>query len=248
MEISTRRRTIVVSSKNSLRGSRRALAHDRVGQNPDPIDVKFDRVPAVEKAPDLQSATITDCPGPEELTGMDRFVLRRVGDDLLEGKQHPLGVASGARLAVDPNLDVQRLGISEFIRRDDPWADRIGAVEALALGGAEAALHFDPLAIAGGKVVEDRIAENVRAGLVCPYVRTGAAGHDADLELIVHHLAVARPLHGRARPYDSKPVGDVVDWQLAIDRGKLLERLLHHGFERLETAGLQRLNRPRAPT
>src|SRR5271166_7212114 len=95
----------------------------------------------------------------------------------------PLRVALGARLAVEPNLDVQGLGISEFVRRDDPGPERVRAVKALALGGAKASLHFDPLAIARGKVVEDRVAEYMRARLFGRNVRAGAARHDADRRL-----------------------------------------------------------------
>ena len=49
-----------------------------------------------------------------------------------------------------------------------------------------------------------------------------ASGDDRDLELVVHHLAVTRPMHGRAGPDDRQPVGDVVDRQLAIDRRQVL--------------------------
>src|SRR5208337_1618548 len=125
--------------------------------------MKLYRVPTLEKSPDLQPATIADGAGAEELARANRLVLRRVDENLLEGEKHASRVAPGARLAVDAHFDLQRLRITEFVRRHDPGADRVRAVETLALGGAEAPLHLDRLPVAGGKVVEDRVAEDMRA-------------------------------------------------------------------------------------
>ena len=60
---------------------------------------------------------------------------------------------------------LKRLRVAEFVGRDDPGAQHIGAVEALALGGTEPARHLDALPVARGEIVEDRVAENVLAGL-----------------------------------------------------------------------------------
>lgn len=73
-----------------------------------------------------------------------------------------------------------------------------------------------------------------------------APGDDHDFELVIHHLAVARPHDGRARPRNREPVGDVVDRKLAIDRRQVFQGLRHHRLERLDASRVQRLNRPRS--
>ena len=215
-------------------------------QDANPIDGELDRVAALEKAPNLQPAAIADGAGAENLARVNRLVLRRIGENLLERKEHLPRVPRGARLAVHPDLDLERLGIADLVGGHDPGAEHIGAVEALALRGSQSALHFDRLPVTGGEIVEDRIAEDMRGGFAPGNVGAGAPCNDRDLELVIHHLAVARPVDRRPGSDHREPVGDVIDGQLAIDRRKVLERLLHDGLERFGAICAPRLDGARA--
>ena len=82
-------------------------------------------------------------------------------DNFLEREQHAVGCALRAHLAVDPHFHFQVIGIADLVRRDDPWAEHVTAVKTLALGRAKPAFHLDALRVARGKIVEDRIAEDV---------------------------------------------------------------------------------------
>ena len=84
-------------------------------------------------------------------------------------------------------------------------------------------------------------------GCFAPWnVGAGAPRNDSDLELVVHHLAVARPVDRRPGSDHREPVGDVIDGQLAVDRRKVLERLLHDSLERFGAICAPRLNSARA--
>ena len=90
----------------------------------------------------------------------------------------------------------------------------------LPLAGPSRPAISSALAVARGEVVEDRVAEDMVA-------RASASGMLArvrrvtigDLQLVVHHLAVARPAHRRLGAGDDEAVGDVVDRHLPIDLG-----------------------------
>ena len=140
-----------------------------------------------------------------------------MGDDFLEREQHAFGVTLRSHLAVDPAFHLQIIRITDFVGGHDPRAQHVAAVKALALRGAEPAFHFDALGVAGRKIVEDGEAENVIAGFRRGNVRALALGDDAEFELIVHHAAVARPLHRGVGAANTEAVGDVVDRLLAID-------------------------------
>ena len=172
---------------------------------------------------------------------MDRLVLRGVGENLLEGEQHAARLSSGAGFAVDPHLDLQRLRISEFVGRDDPGSQDIPAVEALALRRAEPALHFHPLLVARGKIVEDRIAEDMRGCLVGGNVRPGPPGHDPDFQFVIDHFAVTGPQHRHVRSDDREAIGDVINRKLSVDRRHFAERRLQRGAERRLAARRARL-------
>ena len=167
-----------------------------------------------------------------------------------EREQHLPRVAGGSRLAVDPHFDFQRLRVAQFVSGDDPWAHGIGAVEALALGGSEPPLHLQRLPVAGGEVVEDRIAEDVRRAFSGGDAGAGALRHGSDLELVIHHLAVARPGYGRSRPDDRLSVGDVINGDLAIDLGQFAERAppSRRGTLRLRPSSSPESPRRPAPT
>jgi hypothetical protein len=70
-----------------------------------------------------------------------------------------------AHLAVDARFHLQFVGIADFVRRHDPRPHHVAAIKALAFGRTETTLHFDALGVACGKIVEDRIAEDVVFGL-----------------------------------------------------------------------------------
>ena len=107
----------------------------------------------------------------------------------------PSDHALRAHLAVDARFHLQFVGIADLVRRDDPRPHHVAAVKALAFRRPEPPFHFDALGIARGKVVEDGIAEDVVPGLGGGDVGALVLGDDAELEFVVHHLAVARPLH-----------------------------------------------------
>src|SRR5208282_5501027 len=126
-------------------------------------------------------------------------------------------------------------------------AHRVRAVEALALGWTQAPLHLKRLPVSGGEVVEDRVAKNVFSAFGGGNVGAGALGDRRDFQLVVHHLAVAGPAHGRAWAGDGLAVGDVVDRDLPVYGGQLAERGGHRRLEGLDAAGLHGLDGPRAP-
>jgi hypothetical protein len=175
-----------------------------------------------------------------------RLVLRRIGENLLEREKHVPRVARGSRFAVHPDLDLECLRIVDLVASHDPGTKHIRAVEALALRGSQSALHFGRLPVAGGEIVEDRIPEDMRGRFAPGNVGAGAPSNDCDLELVIHHLAVAWPMDRRARSGNREPVGDVVDGQLAIDRRKILKRLLHDGLEPFGAIRAPRLDGARA--
>src|SRR5208283_3329115 len=118
-DMSIRRRAIASSlGYRHRRGL--GLAQHPVAQDADPVDPKLDRIAALEKAPDLQPAAVANRAGAEHFSRVNRFVLRRIGENLLEGKQHLARVAPRARLAVDARLDRKCLSIAELVRRHDP--------------------------------------------------------------------------------------------------------------------------------
>ena len=101
----------------------------------------------------------------------------------------------------------------------------VAAVEALALGRAEPAFHLDALRVARGEIVEDGVAEDVVLRVGGRDVGALVLGDDAEFEFVIHHLAVARPFHGRVGAAHAEAVGDVVDRLLAIDLRQFAERL-----------------------
>ena len=60
------------------------MRDDAVAQHADAIDMQFDRVAAGEKAADFEPAAIADGARAENLAGVDRLVLRGVGEELRE--------------------------------------------------------------------------------------------------------------------------------------------------------------------
>ena len=73
----------------------------------------------------------------------------------------------------------------DLVRGDDPGAEDVSGVEILALGGAELARHLPHLGVAGGDVVEDRVAEDVAGRVGRLDVLAGLADDDGELELDV---------------------------------------------------------------
>ena len=110
------------------------------------------------------------------------------------------------QLAVDVGLalEVQR---RQLVGGDDPRADRGG--EVLALGGAETDLHLALLDVAGGPVVDDRVAEDRRLGLIDRGRAQRRADDDADLHLEVQRPAGHRPRDRLARTVEGVRVGEV---------------------------------------
>src|SRR5262249_17916967 len=129
-----------------------------------------------------------------------------------------------ADFAIHPDRDVEPVDIGDFVLGDDPGPDHIAGVEALAFGGAEHALHLDHLAVARRHVVEDRVTDDVVAGLFDPDVAPVATDDSPDLELVVEIFGVARPADVGVRTDDAEAVGDVVDRLLGIDIGRLRKR------------------------
>ena len=92
--------------------------------------------PSVKKAAGLEAAAVSDRARAEKFSGMDGFVLRHVGENLLEGEQHARRRSGCAHLSVDAYGDLEALRVAEFVRRHYPRPKGVGAVEALALGWA----------------------------------------------------------------------------------------------------------------
>ena len=118
-------------------------------------------VAMLEIPAEFEAAAIADRAGADEFAGHQGLVLGDMGDDLLERKQHALGHALRTHLAVDARFHLQFVGIADLVRRDDPRPHHVAAVKALAFRRPEPPFHFDALGIARGKIVEDRIAEDV---------------------------------------------------------------------------------------
>ena len=137
----------------------------------------------------------------------------------------------------------RRSPISSGVTSHGP--DRVGAVEALALGRAQTTPRFDRLPVARGEVVVDRVAEDMPARFLGGNIGAGALGDDADFKLVVHDLAVARPGHRGAGSDDGEPVAEEVDRNLAIDRGDIFQRRRDRGLEGTAPARAQSLHRAR---
>ena len=68
--------------------------------------------------------------------------------------------------------------VFELVGGDDPGAERAG--EVLALAWAQTDLHFAPLQVAGGPVVENGVAKDVPVGFLGGEVAALAARHAPD--------------------------------------------------------------------
>ena len=201
------------------------LPFNLVLQHPDLLDLELDRIAVFQVPADFKSATIADRAGADEFAGHQGFVLGHMLDDLLEREQHAVGDALRAHLAVHPHFHLQFVGIADLVRCHDPGTHDVAAVKTLAFGGTEAAFHLDALRVARREIVEDRIAEDVILGLRGGNVGALVPGDDAELEFVIHHLAVARPLYRGVGAAHAEAVGDVVDRLLAIDFRQFAERL-----------------------
>src|SRR5258706_9176926 len=214
-EISISRLAIGVSSQvlfvlQTCRASG-VLTLDLVFQNADFFDLKLDGVAMFKKPAELNSAAIADRARAYEFPGHQGFILGDVGDDLLERKQHALGNTLRTHLAVDAHFHLELVGIADLVRRHDPGADDVAAVKALALGGTEAAFHLHSSVVPPREIVEDGVAEDVILGLRGGNVGALVLGDDPEFELVIHHLAVARPLDRGVGAAPAETVGDVVD-------------------------------------
>src|SRR3954454_2985834 len=210
---------------------RDVLPLDPVLQDADPLDFELDGVAVFEVPAELEATAIADGAGADELPRHQGFVFGDVLDNLLEREQHAFGNPLRAHGAVDPHFHIQMVRIADLVRGNDPGPHHVAAIETLALGGTEAALHFDALGVARGKIVEDRVAEDVVFGFYRRDIGALVLRDDAEFQLVIHHLAVARPLYRGVGAAHAEPVGDVVDRLLAIDLGQFGKRL---GIEPLQ--------------
>ena len=170
------------------------LTKNSIAEDANSIDLKLDVVPMFEETTELQATAVADATGAEELAGANGLVLRNVGENFLERKQHiPRGSCS-ACLAIDANFHSEFPRIPDLVRRDQPRTDRVGAVEALALGRAQTAPRLDRLPVPCGKVVEDRVAEYMGACFGDGDIGRRALGDEAEFKLVIDDLAVARPI------------------------------------------------------
>jgi hypothetical protein len=82
--------------------------------------------------------------------------------------------------------------------------------------------------------------------IVYPKICAAASLRGMLAELVVHHLAVARPVNRGPGSDHRESIGDIIDGQLAVDRWQVLERLLHDCLERFGAICAPRLDSARA--
>src|SRR5450432_1701385 len=97
--------------------------------------------------------------------------------------------------AVHPRNHRQIVGIGDLVRGYQPRTHDISGVKILALGRSQLSRHLLHLCVARTDVVEDTIAENMRARVLAPNVLPALPEKCAEFELVVQLLAVAWPEH-----------------------------------------------------
>src|SRR3546814_18661930 len=110
--------------------------------------------------------------------------------------------------------------VGKFIRRGNAGADRIAAVEILALGRAHHAGHLRHLRIARGKVVEDGVAEDMGCRPFRLDVGPRPADYDRQFQFEVHELAVQGPEDFRIRTDDRQGVAFMVEDRKSVVWGR----------------------------
>src|SRR5215207_8266381 len=134
---------------------RRLPRADRVPQHPDPLDLELDLVARLEPAAIavLEDAAGSDGAGAEDVARPELGVPARLLDDATPRVVEVGEIPARALLAVHAGDHDGRRAV-ELVRRDDDRAE--ARREVLALGGAQADLHFLPLEVPRGPVVHDR--------------------------------------------------------------------------------------------
>ena len=171
-------------------GHRRAAAlfpgHDPVAQHAHVLDLSLHHVAWAQVELErvrLDRGDPRDGPGGQDVPGAEP--LGRVErDELRHGQHHAAGVALLPDIPVHPQLHGQVVGVRDLVLGDDPGADRAERVDGLA-EREHPGLHLPALDVAGGDVVEDRVARDVIRGLVGAEELAGLADDDGQLELVV---------------------------------------------------------------
>src|SRR5579875_2767698 len=101
-----------------------------VCQNTDSLDLGLHKIPWLDPAVDLDTASTTYRPAAQYIAWEDPFFVREIGDDLREREPH----LSDAALRPDLPIDTQdhvRAGCIELVRGCDTRTDGIGKVFSL---------------------------------------------------------------------------------------------------------------------
>src|SRR3546814_4785050 len=102
---------------------------------PQLVDAEFDDVAGLQIPGRglLPQADARRGAGRDDVAGLQRHELRKIGDDLGDGEDHRLGVPVLHALAVDRQPHRQRLRVADLVGGDQPRADRAEGRETLAL-------------------------------------------------------------------------------------------------------------------
>src|SRR5713226_2570762 len=108
--------------------------HNAILQYADALNLGFHQIAALEKLRRIAGkADSRGGPGGDQRTWQEGHANRQLGYDLGHRKDHVSRVAFLLDYAVDPQLQVQILGIGDLIAGDDARPDRTEAIETLPL-------------------------------------------------------------------------------------------------------------------
>src|SRR5262245_6886324 len=109
-------------------------------------------------------------------------------DEIKAVKEQLAGVRALPQLAIDPGLEIERVRVANFIRRDDTWTQRAVGVPRFAHSEG----RYAPLPIPHAHVIGDRVANNDLTGAVFRDMPTVAPNHHGELPFIIELLGSPR--------------------------------------------------------
>ena len=184
-------------------------------QYADLLDLQFYHVARIEVAPEVVAAAGADGSRADDFARVQRLRVGDMREYVRELVVHGGGIAAAPARAVDAHLHLERMRVADLVERDDPRPQHVAAVEILALGRAEPALHLGELRVARGEIVKDGEAENMLERALARDVLGRPTDHAGKLQLEVHDLGVLRPHHVGVGAGHAEAVAFVID-RLAI--------------------------------
>src|SRR6185295_11481446 len=163
---------------------------DLVAERPYPGDFKLQDVANLKLPADLQTGTVADCAGANQIARLHELRNRDIGQQLAGAPNGLRAVATRAFLAVDPNRHLEIVETTDLVHRHDPWADSESAI--LALPRTHTDLEFDFLDVARAKIVEDRDAKQCLSRFFGRPIVADASDDIAQLQFVIEVVRVER--------------------------------------------------------